>query len=71
MQADYNNWLAAQCGRPAYEEWRKEMHIATHVNKVANLGSYRDVWHDDELIRLAYEEFSKYTKMREVKTTHI
>ncbi|XP_038876860.1 flavin-containing monooxygenase FMO GS-OX-like 3 isoform X4 [Benincasa hispida] len=57
----YYDWLAATCGCPTYEEWRKEMYIANHINKMANLGSYRDDWHDDELIRQAYEEFSKYT----------
>ncbi|KAL0550360.1 hypothetical protein IC582_014868 [Cucumis melo] len=56
----YFDWLAAVCGCPAYEEWRKEMYIATHMNKVANLKSYRDDWHDNELIRQAYEEFRKY-----------
>ncbi|XP_023552042.1 flavin-containing monooxygenase FMO GS-OX-like 3 [Cucurbita pepo subsp. pepo] len=57
----YMNWLAATCGRPAYEEWRKEMYIATNINRLANLESFRDVWHDDELSRQAYEEFSKFT----------
>lgn len=57
----YLDWLAATCGCPAYEEWRKEMYIATHIYKKANLETYRDDWHDDELIRQAYKEFSKYT----------
>ena len=61
MQPAYMNWLAATCGRPAYEEWRKEMYIATNINRLANLESFRDVWHDDELSRQAYEEFSKFT----------
>ncbi|XP_023539206.1 flavin-containing monooxygenase FMO GS-OX-like 3 [Cucurbita pepo subsp. pepo] len=58
---EYFNWLAATCGCPAYEEWRKGMYDYTHVNKRANLGSYRDDWHDDKLIHQAYEEFRKYT----------
>ncbi|XP_022153979.1 flavin-containing monooxygenase FMO GS-OX-like 3 [Momordica charantia] len=70
---EYYNWLAATCGCPVFEEWRKQMYIAAHKHKIANLESYRDEWpDDDELIRQAYEEFSKYTSNeRSVKTTHI
>ncbi|XP_011650417.1 flavin-containing monooxygenase FMO GS-OX-like 3 [Cucumis sativus] len=66
----YCNWLAATCGCPPYEEWRKEMFVATDINKVANLESYRDDWHDDELIHQAYEEFGKYTTTNEGSQNH-
>ncbi|XP_050942447.1 flavin-containing monooxygenase FMO GS-OX-like 3 isoform X1 [Cucumis melo] len=65
----YCNWLAATCGCPPYEEWRKEMFVATDVNRMVNLESYRDDWHDDELIHQAYEEFSKYTT-NEISQNH-
>lgn len=36
------------------------MYIAIGIYKKANLETYRDDWQDNELIRQAYEEFSKY-----------
>ncbi|XP_011650414.2 flavin-containing monooxygenase FMO GS-OX-like 3 [Cucumis sativus] len=60
MMPAYCNWVATTCGCPPYEEWRKEMNISVHLYRLPNLKTYRDDWHDDELIRQAYEEFSKY-----------
>ena len=60
MQPVYCYWLATTCGCPAFEEWRKKMYIAIGIYKKANLETYRDDWQDNELIRQAYEEFSKY-----------
>ena len=45
------------------------MFVATDVNRMVNLESYRDDWHDDELIHQAYEEFSKYTT-NEISQNH-
>ncbi|TYK19495.1 flavin-containing monooxygenase FMO GS-OX-like 3 isoform X1 [Cucumis melo var. makuwa] len=59
MMPTYCNWLATTCGCPPYEEWRKKMNISVHLYRMPNLKTYRDDWHDDELIHQAYEEFSK------------
>ncbi|KAK4557925.1 hypothetical protein RGQ29_007602 [Quercus rubra] len=54
-QVKYNNWLADQCGCPAYEDWRMEMYYATIKGRLANLESYRDEWETQHLVLQAYD----------------
>ncbi|KAM3687055.1 hypothetical protein ACJW31_10G047300 [Castanea mollissima] len=58
-QVKYNNWLAGQCGCPAYEDWRMEMYYATVKGRLAHLESYRDEWETQHLVLQAYEDFIK------------
>lgn len=61
LQFEYNAWLAAQCGCPADEEWRKQMYYSTSKNRRARPGSYRDEWEDHHLVLQAHEDFIDYT----------
>lgn len=60
-QFEYNAWLAAHCGCPADEEWRKQMYYSTSKNRSARPGSYRDEWEDHHLVLQAHEDFIDYT----------
>ncbi|KAL5098972.1 hypothetical protein RYX36_003299 [Vicia faba] len=59
-QWDYNNWIAAQCGVSAMEEWRQQMYIATSKNRLTRPETYRDEWDDDDLVLQAEQEFANY-----------
>ncbi|XP_058085022.1 flavin-containing monooxygenase FMO GS-OX-like 4 isoform X2 [Magnolia sinica] len=59
-QFDYNDWLAAECGYPAVEEWRKQMYAATGKNRVARSETYRDEWEDHHLVLQARGDFQQY-----------
>lgn len=60
-QFQYNDWLAAQCGCPVCEEWRKQMYDAVSKSGRARVETYRDEWEDDHLILQAEEDFIKYS----------
>ncbi|KAK9927507.1 hypothetical protein M0R45_024688 [Rubus argutus] len=60
-QFEYDDWLAAQCGCPVSEEWRKQMYLAVSKNRRARRETYRDEWEDDHLVLQAHEDFKKYT----------
>ncbi|KAL5728227.1 hypothetical protein ACHQM5_001339 [Ranunculus cassubicifolius] len=59
-QFEYDDWLAAQCGVPLSEEWRKEMYMANRRNRVIRPENYRDEWEDQDLVLLARQDFVKY-----------
>ncbi|KAL3334873.1 hypothetical protein AABB24_031210 [Solanum stoloniferum] len=59
-QFDYDDWLAARCGSPPSEEWRKQMYFISRKNKKTLPETYRDEWDDDDLIIQAHEDFVKY-----------
>ncbi|CAK9171132.1 unnamed protein product [Ilex paraguariensis] len=59
-QFEYNDWLAAECGCPPSEEWRKEMYHATSKNKKARPETYRDEWEDQHLVEQAQKDFQKF-----------
>ncbi|RWR87493.1 flavin-containing monooxygenase FMO GS-OX-like protein 4 [Cinnamomum micranthum f. kanehirae] len=61
-QFDYTDELAAECGYPAVEEWRKQMYAMSWENKVARPESYRDEWDDHSLVLQAHEYFLRYCK---------
>ncbi|KAK9927508.1 hypothetical protein M0R45_024689 [Rubus argutus] len=56
----YDDWLAAQCGCPATEEWRKQMYFAAIESMVTKPETYRDEWKYDHLVLQAHEDFKKY-----------
>ncbi|KAM3734898.1 hypothetical protein ACB098_10G048500 [Castanea mollissima] len=60
-KVEYNNWLASQCGCPAFEDWRMQMFLVTIKSKLAHLESYRDEWEAQHLVLQAYEDFIKHT----------
>lgn len=60
LQFDYDDWLAAECGSPPSEEWRKQMYFISRKNKKTQPETYRDQWDDDDLIIQAQEDFVKY-----------
>ncbi|XP_004298656.1 PREDICTED: flavin-containing monooxygenase FMO GS-OX-like 3-like [Fragaria vesca subsp. vesca] len=60
-QFEYDDWLAAQCGCPVSEEWRKPMYLAASKNRRARPETYRDEWEDDHLVLQAHEDFKKCT----------
>ncbi|KAL6280099.1 hypothetical protein ACE6H2_016980 [Prunus campanulata] len=60
-QFEYNDWLAALCGCPVSEEWRKKMYLEVSKNRHARPETYRDEWEDDHLVLQAHEDFKKYT----------
>ncbi|CAL9029505.1 unnamed protein product [Prunus brigantina] len=60
-QFEYNDWLAALCGCPVSEEWRKKMYLEVSKNRHAQPETYRDEWEDDHLVLQAHEDFKKYT----------
>ncbi|XP_062026116.1 flavin-containing monooxygenase FMO GS-OX-like 4 [Rosa rugosa] len=62
-QFEYDDWLAAQCGSPVSEEWRKQMYLAVSKNRRARPERYRDEWEDDHLVLQAREDFKKYTSV--------
>ncbi|KAI4323506.1 hypothetical protein L6164_023104 [Bauhinia variegata] len=45
FQADYKNWLAAQCGLPPVEEWRHDMLLECMKNYF-EMRDIRDLWDD-------------------------
>ncbi|KAJ7944767.1 Flavin-containing monooxygenase [Quillaja saponaria] len=63
-QFDYNNWVAAQCSCPSFEEWKKQMYLVTAKNRVVRPETYRDEWEDDDFILQAQEDFKKFTTLR-------
>ncbi|KAL2921013.1 Flavin-containing monooxygenase FMO GS-OX-like 2 [Bienertia sinuspersici] len=56
---EYEDWLAAQCGCPPTEEWRKRMLFATIARVFKQMETYRNEWDDDNLVLEAYDDFSK------------
>ncbi|XP_074582060.1 LOW QUALITY PROTEIN: flavin-containing monooxygenase FMO GS-OX-like 4 [Curcuma longa] len=56
-QFEYDDWLAAQCGHPPIEEWRKLMYESTSMNRRAQPEKYRDEWDDDHLVTQAEQSF--------------
>ncbi|CAN1333364.1 Flavin-containing monooxygenase FMO GS-OX-like 3 [Linum perenne] len=60
-QFEYNDWLAAQCGCPGFEEWRKGMYISSREGKRRGPETYRDEWIDHELVSDANRDFSQYS----------
>ncbi|XP_060674609.1 flavin-containing monooxygenase FMO GS-OX-like 4 isoform X1 [Ziziphus jujuba] len=60
-QFEYIDWLVAQCGAPAHEEWRKQMYAATKKSKITRPNSYRDEWEDQHLVWQANQDFIKFT----------
>ncbi|KAM2504214.1 hypothetical protein PS1_038155 [Malus domestica] len=57
----YEDWLAAQCGCPVFEEWRKQMFVAAIQNLIKRQETYRNEWDDHHLVLQAHEDFRKYT----------
>ncbi|TQE12760.1 hypothetical protein C1H46_001633 [Malus baccata] len=58
---EYEDWLAAQCGCPVFEEWRKQMFVAAIQNLIKRQETYRNEWDDHHLVLQAHEDFRKYT----------
>lgn len=50
LQFEYMDWLAAECGAPGTEEWRKKMFSAAVNNHFANPKAFRDAWEDGDLM---------------------
>ncbi|KAL5728875.1 hypothetical protein ACHQM5_001905 [Ranunculus cassubicifolius] len=59
-QIGYHDWLAAQCGVPGLEKWRRQMYEETGLNRAIRPETYRDEWEDDHLVLLAHEDFRQY-----------
>ncbi|PHT79008.1 hypothetical protein T459_17060 [Capsicum annuum] len=57
---DYEDWLAAECGSPPPEEWRKQMYFITGERRKTRPESYRDQWDDGDLIIQAHQDFIQY-----------
>ncbi|XP_021722025.1 flavin-containing monooxygenase FMO GS-OX-like 5 isoform X1 [Chenopodium quinoa] len=57
---EYEDWLAAQCGCPLAEEWRKAIFLGRLVHAHKEPETYRDEWDDDDLVLQAYEDFMQY-----------
>ncbi|XP_021721719.1 flavin-containing monooxygenase FMO GS-OX-like 4 [Chenopodium quinoa] len=57
---EYEDWLAAECGCPPAEEWRKGMFYGTFVRLIKQTETYRDEWDDEDLVLQAYEDFMQY-----------
>ncbi|XP_068318023.1 flavin-containing monooxygenase FMO GS-OX-like 4 isoform X2 [Pyrus communis] len=57
----YDEWLAAQCGCPGFEEWRKQMYIAALENLPKQPETYRDELEDHHLVLQAHQDFTNYT----------
>ena len=55
----YIDWVAAACGLPRLEEWRKKMYHAVFVNKKVRPEAYRDEWDDEDLVLEAQKDFLK------------
>ena len=64
----YKDWISEQCGSdvPKTEAWRRQMYKATGQNKREFPDRYRDVWHDDDLVKIAKADVSK--RAQEAKT---
>ncbi|PQQ04781.1 flavin-containing monooxygenase FMO GS-OX-like 4 [Prunus yedoensis var. nudiflora] len=58
-QPGYEDWLAAECGCPAFEEWRKQMYFVAIENLFERPETYRDEWEDHHLVLQAHEDFRK------------
>ncbi|XP_078448105.1 flavin-containing monooxygenase FMO GS-OX-like 4 isoform X2 [Wolffia australiana] len=61
-QFDYDDWLAAQCGHPPVEEWRKEMYAAASTSRRADPEGYRDRWADAHLVDRSHMDFQALTR---------
>ena len=59
LQFVYIDWVAAACGLPRLEEWRKKMYHAVFVNKKVRPEAYRDEWDDEDLVLEAQKDFLK------------
>ncbi|CAO2821676.1 unnamed protein product [Amaranthus hypochondriacus] len=57
---EYEDWLAAECGSPPAEEWRKNMFFATVVRAVRQMETFRDEWDDEDLVLQAHKDFMQY-----------
>ncbi|MCD7470141.1 Flavin-containing monooxygenase FMO GS-OX1 [Datura stramonium] len=60
FQLDYEDWLAAECGSPPPEKWRKQMFFIARDKLKTQPERYRDQWDDDDLIIQAHQDFAKY-----------
>ncbi|XP_050226425.1 flavin-containing monooxygenase FMO GS-OX-like 4 [Mercurialis annua] len=60
-QFEYCNWLAAECGCEAVEEWKKQMFLANMENVLQRPDTYRDQWVDEQLILQAIDHFANNT----------
>ncbi|XP_021810291.1 flavin-containing monooxygenase FMO GS-OX-like 4 [Prunus avium] len=69
-QFGYDDWLAAECGCPAFEEWRKQMYFVAIENLFERPETYRDEWEDHHLVLQAHEDFRKYT-LNGVENGHV
>ncbi|XP_077236004.1 flavin-containing monooxygenase FMO GS-OX-like 5 isoform X2 [Tasmannia lanceolata] len=56
---DYSDWLAAECGYPPVEEWRKQMILATWKNYASRPENYRNEWEDHHLVLQAHKDFQQ------------
>lgn len=61
LQFGYDEWLAAQCGCPGFEEWRKQMYVAALENLHKQPETYRDELEDHHLVLQAHQDFTNYT----------
>ncbi|BFG31455.1 hypothetical protein CerSpe_177290 [Prunus speciosa] len=69
-QPGYEDWLAAECGCPAFEEWRKQMYFVAIENLFERPETYRDEWEDHHLVLQAHEDFRKVT-LNGVENGHV
>ncbi|KAL3366121.1 hypothetical protein AABB24_010994 [Solanum stoloniferum] len=60
FQLDYEDWLAAECGSPPPEKWRKEMFFIAREKIKTQTEIYRDQWDDDDLIIQAHQDFVQF-----------
>ncbi|KAK6787113.1 hypothetical protein RDI58_015638 [Solanum bulbocastanum] len=60
FQLDYEDWLAAECGSPPPEKWRKEMFFIAREKIKTQTERYRDQWDDDDLIIQAHQDFVQF-----------
>ncbi|TMW87156.1 hypothetical protein EJD97_020353, partial [Solanum chilense] len=60
FQLDYEDWLAAKCGSPPPEKWRKEMFFIAREKIKTQTERYRDQWDDDDLIIQAHQDFVQF-----------
>lgn len=56
-QFEYIEWVAAQCGCPPMEDWRKQIACMTNRRMSTMPDTYRDHWDDQHLIP---PEFNRY-----------
>lgn len=60
FQSEYLYWLAAQCGAPPLEEWRRQMLTSLARTLTDLLANFREEWKEEELTLQAHEDFLQY-----------